>query len=92
MQRALVITVIPGYKGGIRVAVGLQNQNAEGNLRYVRDIINVNLDGETTDVEEADVRLWINHIARAVARALENDLAGISQESISRPNARSTEH
>lgn len=92
MQRALVITIIPGYKGGVRVGVGLQNQNAEGNLRYVRDIINVNLNDETTDVEDADVRLWVNHIARAVARALENDLAGFSQESISSVRLGRPEH
>lgn len=92
MQRAISITIIPAVHGGAAVSVGFQNKVSETKFKWVTEVINTRVPELTMDVEDDEVRLWINRAARVVARALEDDLMQNGDRTISVANARTDEH
>ena len=74
MRRAMQIIISPTDENGIHVRVAVLKYPEGSPAKYDRQVFAGDVSGVESDIEDADVRLWINRVVRLVARTLEDDL------------------
>lgn len=74
MRVGLQIMVVPTDEGGIHVRVMPFEHEVNTQASSLPDVIAVRLDKSPHVANETDLRLWVNSVARLVARTLEDDL------------------
>jgi hypothetical protein len=88
MQAGLQIIVTPTKSGGMHVRVTPIDMDIPGAPRALPEVVSAPLDKSPhTDGPEA-LRLWVNSVARLVARTLEDDLYESQRVSARIPNSR----
>lgn len=84
--------IVPLESGGIHVRVSPFQLEKKSPARSLPDVIAVELEKSPNVANEMDLRLWVNSVARLVARTLEDDLYQSWKQSISPYDAQTGEH
>lgn len=92
MQAGLRIDVFPTNVGGIHVTVTTYNEDEYTKPKKIDEVISVDLEKSPHVATHTDLRLWVNAVARLVARTLEDDLYQSCKQSISPNDAQTHEH
>jgi hypothetical protein len=82
------ITVIPSHEGGMYARVTTLVMPEHEPSRDATEVMAEHIDISPYVGTERDVRLWVNRVARLVARALEDELFASVQASISQTDGR----
>lgn len=83
MRHGLQISVIPSAAGGMHVRVSTLEMPEHEPSRNCTEVMARRIDFSPYVDTEAEVRLWVNRVARLVTRALEDDLFETVNASIS---------
>lgn len=88
MRVGLQIIVVPTDSGGIHIRVSPLELEEHKAARSLPDVVSQRVSKSPVVADETELRLWVNSVARLVARTLEDDLYEREKASISRSNAR----